>query len=234
MIYQRYFKTGQQVLLTALDQRIDVVCTELLTASIAGGNSESFFLTLPYSENATDQFPFTAGMKFEISSEALGLGVRLTGQFDKKIDGKIISLKVNPDLQMFQRRGKPRIDCEIGLRFTRGRGIMKTLRATWEKNIRLLHSPDAPLIFEGFKPCKINLSSAGIRLNLRAPASPTELCLILLNLEDGKAPICALAEIAWTRPEQEETVIVSGMRFINILAEDQARIDNFITLNSRR
>ncbi len=227
MNYQRYFKAGQKILLTALNKAEDSR-TELLTGEIFSSENYQFIITLPYSDDATGQYPFTLAMPFEISSEAMGLGVRVTAKFVKKVDGKRIALSVNSDLQMFQRRNSPRIDCKIGIRFTRGHGTLKALRSTWEKNIKVLKSPDAPLIFEGFKPCQINLSASGIRFNLRPPAQPAELCLILLNLDDAKAPICTLAEIIWTRPANDETIIVSGMRFINILAEDQRRIDKFI------
>lgn len=231
MIHQRYFKNGQKILLTVLGQNEDGR-KEFLSAIINGGDSNSFIVSLPYSEDAAHQYPFSPGMPFEISSDSMGLGVRVTGEFKKQIDGKRISLLVNNDLQMFQRRSSPRIDCTIGIRFTRGLGALKALRKTWEKNIKLLHSPAAPLIFEGFKPCHVNISSGGIRFNLRPPVNQAELCLLLLNLDDGKVPVCTLAEVVWMRPENDETIIVSGMRFINILEEDQQRITNFI--NKRR
>ena len=227
MIHQRYFKNGQRILLTAVEQD-EVGRKEYLTAIINGGDANNFIVSLPYSEDAADQYPFTANMPFEISSDSMGLGVRVTGKFHKQIDGQRIALQINDDLQMFQRRNSPRVDCNIGIRFTRGQGALKALRKTWEKNIQLLHSPDAPLIFDGFKPCHVNISSGGIRFNLRPPVNSAELCLLLLNLEDGKVPICTLAEIIWTRPENDETIIVSGMRFINILEQDQQRIGSFI------
>jgi len=227
MIYQRYFKNGQKILLTVTDKNMDGR-KEFLTAIINGGDETSFIVSLPYSEDAANQYPFSPGMPFEISSDSMGLGIRVTGEFKRQIDGKRIAIKVNSDLQMFQRRGSPRVDCNLGIRFTRSQGALKALRKTWEKNIKLLHSPAAPLIFEGFKPCHVNLSSGGIRFNLRPPVNSSELCLLLLNLDDGKPPVCALAEVVWTRPENDETIIVSGMRFINILEEDQQRITGFI------
>ncbi|SHI82206.1 PilZ domain-containing protein [Malonomonas rubra DSM 5091] len=231
MIYQRYFKNGQKILLTALEKNKDGR-KEHLSATINGGDEHGFIVSLPYSEDAAHQYPFNDGQPFEISSDSMGLGVRVTGSFRRKIDGKRISLAVNNDLQMFQRRGSPRMDCKLGIRFTRSQGALQALRKTWEKNIKLLHSPSAPLIFEGFKPCYVNLSTGGIRFNLRPPVNPAELCLLLLNLDDGKPPVCALAEVVWTRPENNETIVVSGMRFINILEEDQNRIATFI--NSKK
>lgn len=230
MIHQRYFKNGQRILLTSLG-KTDNGRIDLLTAEVDGGSKTSFYLSLPYSDDAADQYPFSRGMPFEISSESMGLGIRVTGEFEKKLDGRRIEIKINSELQMFQRRNTQRLDCKIGIRFTRSQGALKALRNTWEKNIELLHSPDAPLIFEGFKPCHVNLSSGGIRFNLRPPANSAELCLLLINLDDGQIPICTLAEIIWTRPELDETIIASGMRYINILEADQQRIDKFIKAN---
>jgi len=203
MLYQRYFKNGQRLLLKALETENNGR-TDLLTVYMDGGSSGTFVLTLPYSDDATEQYPFSEGMLFELSSEILGMGIRVTGTFHEKIDGKRIALQIRPDLQMFQRRGAPRLDCKLGIRFTRGQGALKALRSTWEKNIQILHSPNAPLNLEGFKPCQVNLSSGGIRFALRPPVNLAELCLMLI------------------------TVIVSGMRFINILESDQMRINKFI------
>ncbi len=227
MIYQRYFKNGQKILLSPLEQQVDGR-KEFLTAIITGGDDNDFIVALPYSDDAANHYPFAPGMPFEISSDSMGLGIRVTCKFKKQIDGKRIILSINNDLQMFQRRSTPRLDCRIGIRFTRSQGDLKSLRKIWEKNITLLHSPSAPLIFEGFKPCQVNISTGGIRFNLRPPVSPSELCLLLLNLDDGKVPVCTVSEVIWTRPEKDETIIVSGMRFINILEQDQQRIHEFI------
>jgi len=229
MLYQRYFKNGQRLLLTPLDLPSGHGRTELLTAFMDGGNDDVFILSLPYSDDATEQYPFREGMSFEVSSEALGLGIRVTGHIEQKIDGKRLALKINPDLQMFQRRNQPRADCQLGIRFTRGQGALKTLRTTWEKNIQVLQSPNSPISMEGFNLCQINLSAGGIRFALRAPVSEAELCLMLIDIKDQKPPICALAEVVWIRPEQDETILSSGMRFINILEADQERINNYIT-----
>ena len=228
MLYQRYFKTGQKLLLRAVDRPGNDRRTELLSTILEGGEDNVYTLCLPYGDDATEQYPFVAGMPFAISSETLGLGIRVTGRIEQKIDGKRISLKIDPDLQMFQRRNQPRLDCTLGLRFTRGQGTLKALRASWEKNIQVLKGPNAAIKMDGFHTCPFNLSSGGIRFALRAPVDHTELCLMLIDLQQDKLPICALAEVVWTRPEQDESIVSAGMRFINILAADQKRIDRYI------
>jgi hypothetical protein len=131
---------------------------------------------------------------------------------------------------MFQRRISQRFDCQLGIRFSRAAKTLQTMREIWEKNLEVLYSPEAPLIFEGFNSVQVNISSGGIRLTIKPPANQGELCLILINLEDGKPPICAIAEVVWGCMQDEDSV-TAGMRFINILSDDQQRIEDFINNN---
>ncbi len=158
------------------------------------------------------------------------MGIRASGSFVRKISGNTFALKLNSGLQMFQRRISERYDCKLGIRFSRAAKTLLTMREIWERNLAVLHSPEAPLIFDGFKPARINISSGGIRLSIKPPANQGDLCLILINLEDGKPPVCAITEVVWLCIQDENTV-TAGMRFINILGNDQQRIDDFIKKN---
>ncbi len=227
MNYQRYFKSGQQLLLKVQNEAEQQKRTELMTVFVVSLEEDSLVVSLPYGEDAVDQYPFSDGLSFEISTEAMGLGVRTTGSFEKKIDGDQFALKLNPDLEMFQRRISQRFDCQLGIRFSRAAKTLETMREIWEKNIEVLHSPEVPLVFDGFKSCRVNISSGGIRFSVKPPADQGELCLILINLEDGNPPVCAITEVVWLCM-QDESAVTAGMRFINILNEDQLRIDHFI------
>lgn len=228
---QRYFKSGQQLLLRALKKTREDGRTELITAYVDSCERDHVILSLPYGEDSVNHIPFAADMEFEVTSDAYGLGIRATGVFQKKISGTRFALKLNPDLEMFQRRISQRYDCEIGIRFSRAAKTMKTMRDIWERNIEVLTGPEAPLVFEGFKKTRINISAGGIRLSIKPPASQGELCLILIHLEDGRPPVCTIAEIVWTCL-QDENAITAGMRFINILSDDQERIEAFINHSS--
>ncbi len=230
MNYQRYFKTGKLLLLKTLNGSER---TELMTASVISMEVDKLVLSLAYDEGATQQYPFCEGLSFEITTEAMGLGVRTTGLFGKKLDGDQFTVKLNPDLQMFQRRITQRFDCQLGIRFSRAARTLKTMREVWEKNLKVLYSPEAPLVYEGFKTCKVNISSGGVRFSIKPPADQGELCLILIDLKDGHPPVCAIAEIVWACL-QDESAIMTGMRFINILSEDQQRIDTFILIKQEK
>lgn len=233
MIHQRYFKPGQKVLLRPNETTTPNGYAGLLSGYIHSGGHDFFDLTLPYGPDSAIQYPFHTDMNFEISSESLGLGARVSGTFDKILSGDRIRMHILPDLQMFQRRAKPRIDCRIGLRFTRGRGSLKAMRQTWEKNVEILNSSKQLPALKGFRDCNVNLSCGGIRFALKPPAEPADLCLLLLDLQDEAAPICALSEIIWTLPDRDGQALLAGMQFLNLLENDRKRLSNFTGKNGQ-
>lgn len=228
MIYQKYFKPGQKVLLRAKQPPPPEGRYELLSAVFENGEADCFDLCLPYGPDAVRQFAFGEDMPFELSTDALGLGLKVSVAFLKPLSGNQIRVKVLPDLQMFQRRLVPRLDCVVGIRFTRGHKSLNTLRQTWGKNASILSSAKASPVLEGFNHCQLNLCPAGIRFSIHPPAEPTDLCLMLLELGDSKPPICALAEIVWVSGKLDDGTLHAGMQFINILEQDQKRIARFI------
>ncbi len=226
MKFQRYFKSGQQLLLKATPKK-DSGRTELFSVVVSTLSNDRLIVSLPYGPDAVVQYPFEDIADFEITTEAFGLGIKAFGTFEKRLGGDRFALKLSPDLEMFQRRISQRYDCELGIRFSRAAKTLKTMREIWEKNLEVINKPDAPLLFEGFQQVPVNISAGGIRLTIKPPASQGELCLILINLNDGKPPVCTIAEVIWTC-SPDENIMTAGMRFINILANDQQRIDSFI------
>lgn len=227
MNYQRYFKPGQDLLLRVDDEVKQDGRTELMSVTVVALEEDRLLLSLPYGAEMVNAYPFTEDMPFIITTEAMGLGVKASGRFIGKVEGNQFNLRIQPDLQMFQRRISQRLNCQLGIRFSRAARTLPTMKEIWERNLEVLHSPEAPLVFEGFKKTRINISSGGIRLSIKPPADQGELCLVLVNLEDGKPPICAIAEVVWACME-DENAVTAGMRFINILSEDQQRIEAFI------
>ena len=83
MIHQRYFKNGQRILLT-LQKQEDDGRKEYLTAILSGGDDHGFIVSLPYSEDAAQQYPFSKGMQFEIIC-----GLRLKELFPEERYGNL-------------------------------------------------------------------------------------------------------------------------------------------------
>lgn len=230
MSYQHYFKLGQQLLIKLQKDAESSDRTELMTANVGSLDNHILIISLPnpYGEKVTNQYPLNEVLSFEITTESMGLGVRAKGTFLEIIDGTQFSIKLDSGIEMFQRRLHKRYDCQLGIRFSRSAKTLQSMRSTWEKNLAVLYSPEAPLVYDNFKKSRINISAEGIRFAIKPPANQGDLCLILINLNDGKPPICAIAQIVWTCLLDDEVSLNTGMRFLNILSADQLRIEEFI------
>ncbi len=227
MQYSKFFKPGQKIFLRSQ------VSTgtlggyyESLTTFLKEHSPGFFDLFLPYRTRQGEDLHFTPGMPFELLSEAMGLGLRLDGQFLQRQGQDVIRVAVTGELQAYQRRLNPRCDLAIGLRYTRGHGTLRTFREQWEKNILIL-SRGNPADFGDFPRSRINLSSGGVRFNLKAPVEPGSLCLLLLQPEANTQPICTLAEVLWSGDAVDNRQ-TAGMRFINILEADKKRLEGII------
>lgn len=230
MQYGKHFKSGQKIFLRALvpTGRLEG-CYESLTTYLKEFGTGWFDLFLPYRTLEGEEFPFSPGMPFELRSESLGLGVRLTGQFIQRQGRDVIRVALNGDLQAFQNRLNPRLDTEAGLRYTRGRGSLRSFRDQWEKNVQILQGSGASSL-GSFPRTRVNLSTGGIRFRLRAPVDPGSLCLLLLELEPQTVPVCTLAEVLWVGEAADDRQN-AGMRFLTILETDRKRIENLIRQN---
>jgi len=234
MSYQHYFKAGQQLLIKIKKSATAEEHTELMTAFVSSLERDILIISLshPYGDNAANQYPLNDERTFEITTESMGLGVRVEATFIEVIDGTKFALKFCTGIEMFQRRLHKRYDCNLGIRFSRSAKTLQTMRTIWKKNIEVLRSPEAPLVYDNFKKSHVNISSEGIRFTIKAPASQGDICLILINLNDSKPPICAITEIVWTCMLDNDVAITAGMRFISVLSADQERIAEFIKSRS--
>jgi c-di-GMP-binding flagellar brake protein YcgR len=224
--FSKYFKTGQRIQLrrTAPEGQGRF---EALNVFFHDFGTDCLLLNLPQQIRADEHYPFVEGMAFEISSEAMGLGLRMQGKCLGLSGENLLRLGIEGEVQLFQRRMSPRIDAEVGLRYTRGRGQMRSFRQQWEKNVGILAKQD-PANLPEFPTTPINLSSGGVRVKVKAPVEIADLALLLIDLRDQKSPICALAEVVWRGEADEQGRCSAGMQFLNILEEDQKRIATLI------
>lgn len=225
MVFARYFKPGQKILMRVMEPPGRF---EALTAIFHDSGPGRLDLTLTCQARAEENYPFAAGMPLELMSDHLGLGLRLTGRFQEQLAGNRVRVELISDLQVFQRRLHLRLDTNVGLRYTKGRGTLRSFREQWEKNLQIL---DKTLDFSKLPPfprTRVNLSSGGIRFEVSPPVEVADLCLILLQLEPASRPICALAEVVWLSEPEEGRRRVAGMQFIGILDADQKQIEMLV------
>lgn len=228
MPYSKYLKNGQKIMLRSLAAEAAGERFEALTVFLQGQGPEHLDVTLPYQLRSGEEYPFASDMSFEILSDAMGLGVRLTGTFQSARDANRIRIRHNRDLQLIRRRTFLRRDATVGLRYTKGRGTLRTFREQWEKNVRILHQGTTQSRLPEFPRCRVNLSAGGMRFAVKLPVEISDLCLLLLELPDGKPPVCALGEIVWLAEPADDQRCQAGMQFLQILEADRKRIDQFI------
>jgi len=233
MSINKYFKSEQKILLRP--QGDDTPGTiETLSAYYLSGGEGYCDLVLPYRTNPDENYPFDSDTRIELLGDAMGVGIRGSGRFERQLNDKTIRIRLEPDLEMFQRRLHRRYDATIGVRYTRGVGTLRSFRQQWQKNIQLLQGPVDIAKLGTFPRFPVNLGAGGLRLGIKPPIEIAGLCLVLLQLEPGSLPICALAEIVWSgNDDQSDGLFPAGMQFVNILAEDQKRIEQYITAGLR-
>lgn len=225
MAYARYFKPGQRILLRILEPPGRF---EALTATFQNSGSGWFDLNLHSQARAEENYPFTPGMPLELMSDHLGLGLRLTGRFHERPSENRIRVEIVSDLQVFQRRLHRRLDTHVGLRYTKGRGTLRSFREQWEKNLQILEASDDFSRLPPFPRTRVNLSAGGLRFEVVPPVEVADNCLILLQIEPGSRPICALTEVVWLEEPVGEGRSIAGMQFIGILEADKKRLEALI------
>lgn len=225
--YAKYFKTGQKIQLRVLDSTNGL--REVLTVFFHDHDHGTIDLILPYKNQEGEEYPFLPNMPLELSSDALGMGIRMNVAFQGYTARKdVIRVEVTGELQIFQRRTQRRIDTLAGLRFTRGQGTLRTFREQWRKNVEILQKTN-PATLPAFPEAQINLSNGGIRLIIKPPIDKADLFLVLLQLQKGEIPVCALAEVAWMGSANlPEGKLSAGMQFIGIVESDRKRIEDYV------
>lgn len=232
MSINKYFKSDQKILLRPQDDQ-GTGRIETLSAYYQAGGGGFCDLSLPYRTGPEEGYPFDSSTRIELLGDAMGLGIRGSGYFDRQLSDSSIRIRLDPDLEMFQRRLHQRCEARIGVRYTRGEGTLRSFRQQWQKNVELLQKTVDISRLGNFPQLPVNLSAGGLRLGIKPPIEAAGLCMVLLQLEVDSLPICALAEIVWSADDAQGGLIPAGMQFINILTQDQRRIESFIAARLR-
>lgn len=227
MSYPKYFKPGQKIQLRPLAPAPAPGRVELLTSYLEDQGTDSFRLKLPYGDKASEQYPFEDGMTLELSSESMGIGLKITGNVTGQPTPGKLALQLNHDLQAYQRRDQPRLDTQVELRLSRGQENLRSMREAWHKNVDLLERCTDFSSLGKFRKTEVNLSLGGIRFAFKPPVSAADLCLLLIRLPEKQRPICALAEVMWTAKIPPDSPL-AGMQFIQITESDQDELARFV------
>jgi len=225
MSYGRYFPTGQKTFLKRVFAEEQRTSLDTITGYVTGSEADHVDFSLPYGSDAANDYPFEPGMLFELLCDNRGLGLRLQASFVERTSGRDIRLRFEGNLEFISRRRYRRIDVTAWIGFKRGSGNLAAMRADWEDSLNQLKAGVPANQLTEFQKYPINLAGGGMRLPVRATVNLAELFLIFLSLGDKGGIICALAEVVWVSRIDNDGTLPVGLRFLNILENDQRRIN---------
>lgn len=228
MSYGKYFNKGQKVFIKRIFTDEERTALDTITGYAMRSQPMQLDLALPYGCDAADSYPFEPGMQFEILTDHMGMGMRLVASFVERISSQDIRLQFEGNLEFISRRIYRRVDVNAWVGTKRSKGNLAEMRTLWEEHLNKIKSGVSAAELTEFKKHLINLAGGGIRLPLQAPVEQSELVLVYLSIGDKKGIICALAEAVWIGPVEANDTQQIGLRFLNVLEEDQARIDTVV------
>ncbi len=225
MSYGKYFNKGQKVFIKRIFTDEERPALDTITGYAMRSQPMQLDLGLPYGCDAADSYPFEPGMRFEILTDHMGMGLRLVASFLERISSQDIRLQFEGNLEFISRRIYRRVDVNAWVGIQRAKGNLAEMRSLWDEHSKKIKGGLSAAELTEFKKYLINLAGGGIRLPLQAPVEMSELVLAYLSIGDKKGIICALAEAVWIGDVEANDTQQIGLRFLNILEEDQARID---------
>ncbi len=230
MAYAKYFNKGQKVFIKRIFAEGEHVALDTITGYAMRSQPMQLDLALPYGSAAADSYPFVPGMRFEVLTDHKSMGLRLTASFVERTSSTDIRLQLEGNLEFISRRIYKRVDVNAWVGIERGSGNLGEMRALWKGSLEKIKAGVSAAEMTEFKKHLINLAGGGMSLPMQPPLESSELVLIFLSIGDKKGIICALSEVVWIGKPTENDKQQAGLRFLNIMEDDQKRID--VVVNS--
>lgn len=228
MHYDKYFGRQQKVFLINISEERDTTVYNSFTGRVLLCNDAHILLKTAYRLFSNDQGDLRPGMQFKLTTEALGMGVQLRAELIEVVSPEELRLRPLGDLSVYQRRQSPRADLTLPLLLVPQKSSLASFQREWRRVVQDLHSPVPPRL--KLAETELNLSAGGFRIELSG--EPSHLALAVIDLQDSKPLICAVAELVWHERNEEQARVVCGHRFVEILKEDQERLVTLIRKNA--
>lgn len=220
MNYDRYFIRGQKVFLINISEERDESVFDSFTGKVVLCNDDRLLLKTAYRLYSGEVMSLKPGMQFKLTTEAMGMGIQVRAELTELISPEELQLRPLGELSVYQRRQSPRIDVTLPLLHVPQKSSLAAFQREWKRVINDLRKPEPPRL--KLSATALNLSAGGVRLD--QSSNPTHLSLLVIDLQDEKPPLCAVAELVWHQQDEEQKLIKCGYRFVEILKEDQERI----------
>jgi len=223
--FSRYFAAKQRVYLINISEERDRGQYESLSGTIVSCSGYSITLQVPYATGQEFLESSTQHTTYKLTSESMGDGIQIMAERVKFTENNILHLKLLGSLEMYQRRQTPRIDTTIKVFQIRRDSSLAVYRKEFKRIMDGMNT-------KGIRPniklqeTLINLSAGGIRIAIEAQEPVSPLSMLFLDLDASQPLVCAIAELAWSR--LENNLLVCGYRFMQIRKTDQERISRYV------
>ena len=220
MNYDRYFIRGQNVFLINISEERDASVFDSFTGKIVLCSDDQLLLRTAYRLYSGEVQGMKPGMQFKLTTETMGMGVQIRAELVELVSPEELKLRPLGELSVYQRRQSPRADLSLPLLLVPQKSSLTAFQREWKRVVQDLQKPAPPRL--KLANTAMNLSAGGFGVTLAT--EPTHLALVVIDLQDEKRPICAVAELIWRKPDNEQQLTACGHRFVDILKEDQERI----------
>jgi c-di-GMP-binding flagellar brake protein YcgR len=220
MHYDKYFGRNQKVFLINISEERDEAVFNSFTGKILICDEDKILLKTAYRLYSGDVLNLKPGMQFKLTTESMGMGVQIRAELVALLSPEELQLRPLGELSVYQRRQTPRVDLTLPLLHVPQKSSLAAFQREWKRVVSDLHKAEPPRL--KFTSTHLNLSTGGVRLDLANES--THLALLVIDLQDEKPPVCAVAEIVWQQRDEEQSITRCGHRFVEILKEDQERI----------
>jgi hypothetical protein len=215
-----YFTRGQKVFLINISEERDASAFDSFTGQVVLCSDDQLLLKTAYRLYSGEVLGLKPGMQFKLTTEALGMGVQVRAELIALVSPEEVKLRPLGELAVYQRRQSPRADLSLPLLLVPQRSSLAAFQREWKRVVQDLQKPAPPRL--KLTSTAINVSAGGFGITLAT--EPTHLALVVIDLQDEKRPICAVAELIWRKQNNEQQLTTCGYRFVDILKEDQERI----------
>jgi hypothetical protein len=220
MNYSRYFASNQKVALINISEGRDESVFNSFTGKILICNEDTIILKTAYRLYSGELLNLKPGMQFKLTTEAMGMGVQIRAELEQLVSPEELKLRPMGELSVYQRRQTPRAGLTLPLLLVPQKSSLAAFQREWHRVVQDLHKAVPPRL--KLTNTVMNLSAGGFGVDLTT--EPTHLALVVIDLQDEKSPVCAVAELIWRKQNDERQVTSCGHRFVEILKEDQERI----------
>lgn len=231
MNYTTYYTRGQKVFLINTTPGRDETIFEAFSATIAACNNHHFELRPRYKLLQGAEGHPAAGMHYKVTTESHGSGVQFNGII-RSVTASSIMLQPTDLIEMYQRSQAPRMDLITSYQVFSKNAPLAVFHHEWHQLLEGLCADISEKL--EFTAAQINLGIGGIRYITNTNDHQSDLAIVFIELEKGKPPVCAVAELLWRRALPDEDGTAVGRRFVLIHKKDQERLQLFIQQHQKK